>query len=231
MKKLYTTILLFHINALAFASSIDSTFLKNFHLGVGVTTGVQQLKYYKSYSPELKHTRGFEVGALANLQYKFWKHNSLIFDLRLMQSNAVHKYSGQVIEHTFSKQQISLHYSRSINYKKKNLLNVSAGLAYHFSNEELFYQVDPTRYPPYPQKSTEPFMVVSEKLYKEYRSVVLGLSKNHQLKNRFTYNTFVEFDCGIDKINWDSEANRSFVFFLSEIYRPLSLRLGLTVVY
>lgn len=231
MKKLYTLTLLMLLSVVTFAATIDSTFLKNFHLGVGVTTGVQQLKYYKTYSSELKYTRGFEVGALANLQYKFWKHNTLLFDFRLMQSNAVHKFSGQLVEHTFSKQQITLSYSRGVNYKKKNLFNLSAGLAYHFSNEELFYQVDPTRYPPYPQRSTVPFMVVSEKFYKEYTSLVLGVSKSYKLKNRFTYNTFIEFDYGLDKIDWDSEANRSFVFFLSEIYRPLSLRLGLTVVY
>jgi hypothetical protein len=148
-----------------------------------------------------------------------------------MQSNAVHKFPEQIYEHTFSKKQITLSYSRGLNYKKKNLFNLSAGLAYHFSNEELFYQVDPTRYPPYPQKSTKEYIIVSEKFHKEYTSFVLGVSKSYKLKSRFTYNTFIEFDYGLDKIDWDNEANRSFVFFISEIYRPLSLRLGLTVVY
>ncbi len=232
MKKLYTIILLLHINALAFASSIDSTFLKNFHLGVGVTTGVQQLKYYKSYSPELKHTRGFEVGALANLQYKFWKHNSLIFDFRLMQSNAVHKYAtSHVVEHTLNKQQIGLSYSRGIQFKGKNLFNISAGVAYHFSNEKLYYQIDPLKYPPFPEKSTVEYKIISEDYYKEYSSLIFGLNKSYKLLGRFTYNTFVEFDYGLNEMNWGKDINKAPVFFQSTTYRPMVLRLGLTLVY
>jgi hypothetical protein len=232
MKKLYTIMLLLQITAPTFASSIDSTFLKNFHLGVGVTTGVQQLKYYKSYSPELKHTRGFEVGALTNLQYKFWKHNSLIFDFRLMQSNAVHKYTmSHVVEHTLNKQQIGLSYSRSIHFKGKNLFNVSAGFAHHFSNEKLFYQIDPLKYPPFPEKSTVEYRIISEDYYKEYSSLIFGLSKSHKIFGRFTYNTFVEFDYGLNKMNWGKDINKAPWFFQSTTYRPMVLRLGLTVVY
>lgn len=232
MKKLYTIILLLYINALAFASPIDSTFLKNFHLGVGLTTGVQQLNYYKSYSPELKHTRGFEVGALANLQYKFWKHNSLIFDFRLMQSNALHKYTtSHVVEHTLNKQQIGLSYSRGIQFKGKNLFNVSAGVAYHFSNEKLFYQIDPLKYPPFPEKSTVEYKIISEDYYKEYSSLIFGLNKSYKLLGRFTYNTFVEFDYGLNEMNWGRDINKAPALFQSVTYRPLVLRLGLTVVY
>lgn len=224
--------LLLQITLTTFASSIDSTFLKNFHLGVGVTTGVQQLKYYKSYSPELKHTRGFEVGTLANLQYKFWKHNSLIFDFRLMQSNAVHKYTkSHVVEHTLNKQQIGLSYSRSINYKRKDLFNVSAGFAHHFSNEKLFYQIDPLKYPPFPERSTVEYRIISEDFYKEYSSLIFGLSKSHKIFGRFTYNTFVEFDYGLNEMDWGKDINKTVWDFQSTTYRPMVLRLGLTVVY
>lgn len=220
------------ITLTTFASSIDTSFLKNFHLGVGITTGVQQLNYYKSYWPELKHTRGFEVGALANLQYKFWKHNSLIFDFRLMQSNAVHKYTmSHVVEHTLNKQQIGLSYSRSIHYKGKNLFNISAGVAYHFSNEKLYYQIDPRKYPPFPIRSTVEYKIISEDYYKEYSSLIFGLSKSHKIFSRFTYNTFVEFDYGLNEINWGKDINKAPWAFQSATYRPLVLRLGLTVVY
>ena len=149
-----------------------------------------------------------------------------------MQSNAVHKYTtSHVVEHTLNKQQIGLSYSRGIQFKGKNLFNVSAGVAYHFSNEKLYYQIDPRKYPPYPRLSTVEYWIISEDYYKEYSSLIFGLSKSHKIFSRFTYNTFVEFDYGLNEMDWGKDINKAPVFFQSTTYRPMVLRLGLTVVY